>query len=541
MNGIGSENLSFSKNKTARMAAALVVALVLACSALVLAGCSCSSQSPSASSASTSSASASSASASSGAQVQVPNFVGLKRADAEKKIKDAGLTVGNVGLEYSDTVAEGLVITQKPAASSKVASGTKIDLTVSQGKKAPSQVAVPKLIGMSQSEAEKALADAKLVAVVDDPVESTDVEPGKVCKQSVTAGTMVEEGSKVSFSTALAKQNVTVPDVVGKSLADAKAALEKIGLGCDTSTVYSDTVSKDNVVSQSVTAGTSVTKGTVIVLQVSLGAKPVQMVEVPDILTYTLSDAESALESAGLEYRYGGDEDGTVVSVDPAVGTEVEVGSSVAFTLQKQVKTVSVPDVKGMTGSEADKAMSDVGLELDYDTSQAGKTLSGTNPAAGTVVEEGSTVVAEYPVDPDPSAWKDASSASEACKAAGVDNFDVTDSVSFGKLTYSSPHFQYKKGMVAAIYEAPASQVVIRKGSGVSKSALTEGLGSYAKSWTQNFKGLEITCSGDDKDEATLLEWGIGGDSYAAALLGLGGEVMSMDPDDVSSLVAGIQ
>ena len=540
MKTINSKRSSLFAGKAARRVLVIAAAFALALSALAFAGCSCSAQSSASASASSSSASASASSASSD-QVSVPNLVGLKRADAEKQIKDAGLAVGKVGLEYSDTVAEGLVISQKPAAMTKAASGTKIDLTVSQGKKAPAQVAVPKLIGMSQSEAEKALADAKLVAVVGDPVESTDVEPGKVCKQSVTAGTMVEEGSKVTFSTALAKQNVTVPDVVGKSLADAKAELDKIGLGCDTSTVYSDSVDKDSIVSQSVTAGTSVTKGTVIVLQVSLGKKPVQKVVVPDILTYTLSDATSALESAGLSYRYGGDEDGTVVAVDPAVGTEVEVGSSVAFTLQKQVKTVSVPDVSGMSGFDADDAMDDAGLVLDYDSNQPDKALSGTNPAAGTVVEVGSTVVGEYPPDPEPVGWKDASSAADACSKAGVDGFDVDGSVSFGDLTYSSPHFQYQKGMVAAIYEAPASQLVIRKGTGVSRAALTEGLGSYASSWTQNFKGLEITCSGNAKDAATLLEWGFGGDSFSAALLGLGGETMSMDPDDVASLVAGIQ
>ena len=145
MKTISPKRSSLFAGKAARRVLVIAAAFALALSALAFAGCSCSAQSSASASASSSSASASASSASSD-QVSVPNLVGLKRADAEKQIKDAGLAVGKVGLEYSDTVAEGLVISQKPAAMTKAASGTKIDLTVSQGKKAPAQVAVPKLM-----------------------------------------------------------------------------------------------------------------------------------------------------------------------------------------------------------------------------------------------------------------------------------------------------------------------------------------------------------------------------------------------------------
>ena len=44
--------------------------------------------------------------------VPVPNVVGLPRDEAEQKIKDAGLTVGKVTPEYSDTVAVNSIISQ---------------------------------------------------------------------------------------------------------------------------------------------------------------------------------------------------------------------------------------------------------------------------------------------------------------------------------------------------------------------------------------------------------------------------------------------
>ena len=54
----------------------------------------------------------------------------------------------------------------------------------------------------------------------------------------------------------------------------------------------------------------------------------------PNVYTYTLSEAEAALVSAGLLYNYTGNEDGTVVAMYPEQGTEVDVGTTVTVLLQ---------------------------------------------------------------------------------------------------------------------------------------------------------------------------------------------------------------
>ncbi|MBO4353093.1 MAG: PASTA domain-containing protein, partial [Eggerthellaceae bacterium] len=365
----------------------------------LLAGCSCS---PQASSSSSSSKSAQT-------QVQVPNLVSLDRQDATKLLVNDGFVLGAVTYENSDTVPNGHVISQKPEALTMADSGTKIDLVVSKGKADAADVTMPNLIGMSQTDAEKAIADANLVAVQEDPVVSTDVDPGKVCKQSIAAGTKIKEGTQVSFATALAPEDVSVPDETGKPIADAKAELEKAGLGVDISAMYNDEVEKDNVISQSVAPGTKVSKGTVVTLQVSLGAKPADKVKVPDIMTYTLDDAINALTSAGLTYRYSGDEDGTVIYQNPDAGTEVDAGSTVTFTLQHQSSLVAVPDVSGKSGTDAYAAISAAGLDFDYDSDNPDRTVSSTTPTAGTMVDMGSVVTAVYddPPAPQPTgAWE---------------------------------------------------------------------------------------------------------------------------------------
>ena len=67
------------------------------------------------------------------AEVVVPDVVGLARPDAEAAITVAGLVVGTVSEEFSDTVPEGCVIGQSPLAGQTVLPGSPVNLVVSKG------------------------------------------------------------------------------------------------------------------------------------------------------------------------------------------------------------------------------------------------------------------------------------------------------------------------------------------------------------------------------------------------------------------------
>ena len=309
-----------SNNRKAVLAAA--IALVLALGMAVLAGCSCSSA-----------ASSSSASSSSASALSVPNVVSLTQHDAEKAIVASGLAVGDVTRAASDTVPQGHVISQDPKALEPAKEGDKVNMVVSSGKEKPIDVKVPDLKGKTQADAEKLLADGNLVGVASNPEESDAVAPGQVFKQSIAPGTTVKEGTKVAFTVALAPSEATVPDVVGKTQDDAKQAITDAKLGFDHTSAYSDTVDEGKVISQSVAAGSKVKSGTTVSVVVSLGAKPVSDVKVPDVMTYSWQDAEAALLSAGLKARYTGDPNGHVVSQDVAAGTMVAPGTLVTVSL----------------------------------------------------------------------------------------------------------------------------------------------------------------------------------------------------------------
>lgn len=76
----------------------------------------------------------------------IPNLKKMTVSEAEAALSEANLRLGNVTQEYSDSVKEGKVISQSPASGEEVDEDTKIDITISKGKK-PSPKYVATLAG----------------------------------------------------------------------------------------------------------------------------------------------------------------------------------------------------------------------------------------------------------------------------------------------------------------------------------------------------------------------------------------------------------
>ncbi len=116
-------------------------------------------------------------------QVSVPNIEGLSLDAARKKAEDAGLTINQTGSEHSDSISSGCVISQSPAAGTKVAKGTAIGYVVSLG--ADNTVNVPNVVGNSESYAKSALENAGLKVKVTYN-SSSSVAKDNVISQSIT-------------------------------------------------------------------------------------------------------------------------------------------------------------------------------------------------------------------------------------------------------------------------------------------------------------------------------------------------------------------
>ena len=66
-------------------------------------------------------------------RASVPDLKGLSQSDASSKLVSAGLIIGSTQRQYSDTVPEGFVISQKPISNSKVPRDSNVDIVLSKG------------------------------------------------------------------------------------------------------------------------------------------------------------------------------------------------------------------------------------------------------------------------------------------------------------------------------------------------------------------------------------------------------------------------
>ena len=203
------------------------------------------------------------------AEVQVPNLVGLSKEEAQQETENAKLKFEVASEEYNKDVPEGYVISQDPKYidNYSVKEGETIRVVISKGQE---KTTVPKVVGMTLEEAQKALEEANLKAEVVEETSKT-VEAGYVISQEVEAEEEAFAGDtiKIHVSTGTGIKEVTVQSVVGQSEANAKSTLT--GLGLKVNVAYEEDTSKDDgvVLRQSIDGGKTVEEGTTITITVN--------------------------------------------------------------------------------------------------------------------------------------------------------------------------------------------------------------------------------------------------------------------------------
>jgi eukaryotic-like serine/threonine-protein kinase len=192
-------------------------------------------------------------------KVSIPDVAGQSLDDAQSQLQDVGVEV-RVSQEASDSVAQGKVIRTDPPAHTEVEKGSTVKVFVSTG---VALVQIPDVTGQSAVDASNKLGAAGLVAKqVSEP--SDTVEAGTVIRTNPPANTSVGKGSEVQLVVSSGKEQVTVPDVVGMSQADAKAALEAKGFVVDITYINSDASRNGKVITQSPSADTKAAKGSTV-------------------------------------------------------------------------------------------------------------------------------------------------------------------------------------------------------------------------------------------------------------------------------------
>ncbi|CAM5567166.1 serine/threonine protein kinase [Streptomyces abikoensis] len=199
------------------------------------------------------------------ARAEVPNVAGMPFDEAKKKIEGAGLTVGEVGKQFSTETPQGSVLASDPKPGEQRRPESPVALTVSKG--AP--LDVPDVRGMSPDAATAALRDKGFEAKVSDTQVFSDRAKGSVAEQSPGTGDKAAKGDTVTLTVSKGKEMLPVPDVTGKSEAEAKRLLTDAGFKVKVDKPFF--FPQDSVDSQSVKGGEQAAKGDTITIKLKGG------------------------------------------------------------------------------------------------------------------------------------------------------------------------------------------------------------------------------------------------------------------------------
>jgi eukaryotic-like serine/threonine-protein kinase len=282
--------------------------------------------------------------------VTVPDVSELTRADAEAKLRDAGLEPAYADPVSDDDVEMDSVVKQDPAAGETVSEGDEVTLTLSSGAEPIELIAVPDVVGDTEATAEGELTEAGFDVQVRRE-ESSSVAAGKVVRTEPSSGTKVRLGGVVELVVSLGAPEpepdpdpdpepqpdlVAVPsDLLGQQYDLAQAALRDYNFGVSRTDEPSTEFAAGVVIGTSPSSGELVPRGTVVNLTVSSGPPAgASTVTVPNVVGLTRMNAEAALKAAQLVPVADSTWDyynTTVSRTDPTAGTTVTAGSQVTF------------------------------------------------------------------------------------------------------------------------------------------------------------------------------------------------------------------
>ena len=162
------------------------------------------------------------------------------------------------------------------------------------------EVAIPKFVGMSPTEAERVGAASGLQVVVERQFYSSDIPEGRIMTQMPPPASKVRRGWSVRVAQSLGPQRVAIPDVTGESERAAELNVRRRGLALGSvAQVALPDAPQDRVVSQSPPANASGISAPKISLLVSGGPEPAAYV-MPDLTGQPLGSATIALQEAGM-------------------------------------------------------------------------------------------------------------------------------------------------------------------------------------------------------------------------------------------------
>ena len=279
---------------------------------------------------------------------------------------------------------------------------------------------VPNVTGQTLEQAEATLEQAGYTVGTTTEVFDQNVPSGSVVSTDPAAGTPAAQGTTVNLTVSKGKDQVQVPDLSGMTADQAKAALQKVGLtAVQGDSKHSSSVAEGKVCDQDPASGTAVDANSTVTFYLSSGP---ESKSVPDVTGMSESEATSTLQSAGFTVSTSTQASdsvakGNVISQSPKSGSKAQTGSKVTIVISSGSDSKSVPDLTGLSQSDAENQAESAGFNFSVTSTESSSTVAKgyvirQSPSAGKSAKSGTTIGVVVSSGPDTSSSASSSSSS---------------------------------------------------------------------------------------------------------------------------------
>ncbi|MBN2542001.1 PASTA domain-containing protein [bacterium] len=200
-----------------------------------------------------------------GKTIEIPNVIGMDYVRAESLLTSLEFRIEKMDEEFSDSIPEGHVTTQIPHPQSYAKKGRMVRVSVSLGGE---MIPVPDLVGFSLRQAEIRLERQELTAGEIDEEYSGTIFKDNVISTDPIAGELVPPGTAVDLTISLGRKSyhVNVPNFIGRQVEEVEELAENAGIKVVINYRKIPAVAPNTIYQQSETPGTTVPRGTEVVL-----------------------------------------------------------------------------------------------------------------------------------------------------------------------------------------------------------------------------------------------------------------------------------
>ena len=268
------------------------------------------------------------------------NLVDKSLSSAIKWTTDNDIALEQV-YEYSDVVSEYHIIYQSVKPGTKLKNVKKLVLSISEGPNPDKEIIIPSMVGWESEDVLKYIEENHLSNVVFEFVQSTAKE-NTLIEQSKSGNVKRSDEIKFTFSYGEERgySEVKMSDLTNKSKTEAIFYLKQHGIKYEVEYEFSDKISRNKVISQSVKAGKMATitgdNVTTVKIVISKGPKII----VPDFKKMSVDQITEWIikNKLKVEFKDLYDEaikENNVIKASHSKGDAVEEGTVITVTLSK--------------------------------------------------------------------------------------------------------------------------------------------------------------------------------------------------------------